>query len=188
LAHFRDWAPIIAVQLEYSLLERTAEGKLFPMAQEMGMGVMPWSPLKHGFLSGKFRRDSAGSADTKRDWGVPSEKDHVVIDALCAVADEVGAIPAAAAVALAWVRSRPGVASTIIGARRLDQLEANLAALDLNLTDAQVAKLNAVSKPALNFPGEINTHLAPPVGFPGATVDGQTWPLSPQLAASTNRY
>jgi hypothetical protein len=74
------------------------------------------------------------------------------------------------------------------GARRLDQLEANLAALDLNLTDAQVTKLNAVSKPTLNFPGEINTHLAPPVGFPGATVDGQTWPLSPQLAASTNRY
>ena len=60
--------------------------------------------------------------------------------------------------------------------------------VDLNLTGAQVAKLNAVSKPALNFPGEINTHLAPPVGFPGATVDGQTWPLSPELAASTNRY
>jgi aryl-alcohol dehydrogenase-like predicted oxidoreductase len=165
LAHFRGWAPIIAVQLEYSLLERTAEGELFPMAQEMGMGVMPWSPLKHGFLSGKFRRGGAGSVDTKRDWGVPSEKDHGVIDTLCAVADEVGAPPAA--VALAWVRSRPGVASTIIGVRRLDQLEANLAAIDLDLTDAQVAKLNAVSKPALNFPGEIKTHLAPPVGFPG---------------------
>jgi aryl-alcohol dehydrogenase-like predicted oxidoreductase len=188
LAHFRGWAPITAVQLEYSLLERTAEGELIPMAQEMGMGVMPWSPLKHGLLTGKFRRDGVGSVDTKRTAmaAVPSEGDHVVIDALCAMADEVGATPAA--VALAWVRSRPGVASTIIGARRLDQLEANLAALDLNLTDAQVAKLNAVSKPALNFPGEINTHLAPPVGFPGATVDGQTWPLSPQLAASTNRY
>jgi diketogulonate reductase-like aldo/keto reductase len=124
--------------------------------------------------------------DIKRDWGVPSEKDHVVIDALCAVADEVGATPAARA--LAWVLSRPGVASTIVGARQLDQLEANLAALDLNLTDAQVTKLDAVSKPALNFPGEINTHLAPPVGFPGVTVDGRTWPLSRQLAASTNRY
>jgi hypothetical protein len=89
----------------------------------------------------------------------------VVIDTLCAMADEVGATPAP--VALAWVRSHQGVASTIIGARRLDQLEANLAALDLNLIDAQVAKLNAVSKPAQNFPSEINTHLAPPVGcFP----------------------
>jgi diketogulonate reductase-like aldo/keto reductase len=84
-----------------------------------------------------------------------------------------------AAAALAWVQSRPDVASTTIGARRLDQLKANLAALDLGLTDAQIARLNAVSKPVLNFPGEINTHLAPPVGFPGATEDGQTWPLSP---------
>jgi aryl-alcohol dehydrogenase-like predicted oxidoreductase len=186
LVHFRGWAPIIAVQLEYSLLERTAEGELFPMAQEMGMGVMPWSPLKHGFLSGKFRRDSVGSVDTKRDWDVPSAKDHAVIDALCAVADEVGATPAA--VALAWVRSRPGVASTIIGARRLDQLEANLAALELSLTDAQVTALNAASKPALNFPGEINTHLAPMFGFPGTTIDGQTAPMLPQLAASPDRY
>jgi aryl-alcohol dehydrogenase-like predicted oxidoreductase len=117
LAHFRGWAPITAVQLEYSLLERTAEGELIPMAQEMGMGVMPWSPLKRGLLSGKFHRDSVGSVDTKRTAmaGVPSEGDHVVIDALCAMADEVGATPAA--VALAWVQSRPGVASTIIGAR-----------------------------------------------------------------------
>jgi aryl-alcohol dehydrogenase-like predicted oxidoreductase len=186
LAHFRGWAPITAVQLEYSLLERTTEGELIPMAREMGMGVMPWSPLKHGFLSGKFRSDSAGSVDTKRDLGAPSEKDHVVIDALCAVADEVGATPAAAA--LAWVRSRPGGASTIIGARRLDQLEANLAALEVDLTAAQVAKLNAVSEPALNFPGQINTHLAPMFGFPGTTIDGRTAPMLPQLAASPNRY
>jgi aryl-alcohol dehydrogenase-like predicted oxidoreductase len=66
LAHFRGWAPIVAVQLEYSVQERTAEGELVPMAQEMGMGVMPWSPLRHGLLSGKFRRDSAGLVDTKR--------------------------------------------------------------------------------------------------------------------------
>ena len=81
------------------------------------MGVMPWSPLKHGLLSGKFRRDGVGSVDTRRTAiaGVPSEGDHVVIDTLCAMADEVGATPAA--VTLAWVRSRPGVASTIIGAR-----------------------------------------------------------------------
>src|ERR1700720_2653277 len=99
VAHFRSWAPITAVQLEYSLLERTAEGELIPMAQEMGMGVMPWSPLKHGLLSGKFRRDGVGSVDTKRNAmaAVPSEGDHVVIDALCALAAEVGATPAAVA-------------------------------------------------------------------------------------------
>src|SRR3981189_2294346 len=91
IAHFRRWAPVIAVQLEYSLLERTAEGELFPMAQEMGIGIMPWSPLKHGFLSGKFRRENAGSVDTKRTaMDAPSETDYLVIDALCAVAEEVG--------------------------------------------------------------------------------------------------
>jgi aryl-alcohol dehydrogenase-like predicted oxidoreductase len=187
IAHFRGWAPIIAVQLEYSLLERTAEGELFPMAQEMGMGIMPWSPLKHGFLSGKFRRDNAGSVDTKRTaMGVPGEKDYVVIDALCAVADEVGATPAA--VALAWVWSRPGVESTLIGARRPDQLQANLAALDLTLTVAQMAQLNEVSKPALNFPADINNHVAPMFSFPGTTIDGYTAPASPMLSASANRY
>jgi aryl-alcohol dehydrogenase-like predicted oxidoreductase len=187
IAHFRGWAPIIAVQLEYSLLERTAEGELFPMAQEMGVGIMPWSPLKHGFLSGKFRRDNAGSVDTKRTaMGVPSEKDYLVIDALCAVAEEVGAT--AAAVALAWVWSRPGVESTLIGARRPDQLQANLAALDLILTDAQMAQLNEVSKPVLNFPADINAHVAPMFGFPGTTIDGYTAPASPMLSASANRY
>jgi aryl-alcohol dehydrogenase-like predicted oxidoreductase len=187
IAHFRGWAPIIAVQLEYSLLERTAEGELFPMAQAMGMGIMPWSPLKQGFLSGKFRRDNAGSVDTKRTArGTRGEKDYVVVDALCAVANEVGATPAA--VALAWVQSRPGVASTIIGARRPDQLQANLAALDLILADAQIATLNELSKPALNFPADINTHLAPLYGFPGTTIDGHTVPVSPPLAASAHRY
>jgi aryl-alcohol dehydrogenase-like predicted oxidoreductase len=143
-----------------SLLEHTAEGELFPMAQEMGIGIMPWSPLKHGFLSGKFRRENAGSVDTKRTaMGVPSETDYLVIDALCAVAEEVGAT--AAAVALAWVWSRPGVESTLIGARRPDQLQANLAALDLILTDVQMAQLNEVSKPALNFPADITTMWRP---------------------------
>jgi diketogulonate reductase-like aldo/keto reductase len=118
--------------------------------------------------------------------GVLGEKDYVVIDALCAVADEVGAT--AAAVALAWVRSRPGVASTLIGARRPDQLQANLAALDLILTDAKIAQLNEASKPALNFPAYMNTHLAPMFGFPGTTIDEQTAPASPLLAASTSGY
>ena len=114
------------------------------------------------------------------------EKDYFVIDELCAVAEEVGATPAA--VALAWVWSRPGVESTIIGARRPDQLQANLDALDLILTDAQMAQLNEVSKPVLNFPADINNHVAPMFGFPGTTIDGYTAPASPMLSASANRY
>jgi hypothetical protein len=76
----------------------------------------------------------------------------------------------------------------LIGARRPDQLEANLAALDLILTDAQMAQLNEVSKPVLNFPADINAHVAPMFGFPGTTIDGYTAPASPMLSASANRY
>ena len=93
-----------------------------------------------------------------------------------------------AAVALAWVRYRKGVASTLVGARRLDQLEANLAGLDLVLTEAQIAGLDMVSTPALNFPADVNSRLGPVLGFPGTTIDGRTLPQSPMLAASAARY
>jgi aryl-alcohol dehydrogenase-like predicted oxidoreductase len=156
IARFRGWAPIIGLQLEYSLLERTAEGELFPMAESLGMGVLPWSPLKGGFLSGKYSSAHKGEVDTKRAGvvGGPSESDYVVIDALNDVAAEVGASPAA--VALAWVQGRPGVTSTLIGARRVEQFEDNLSALDVTLTEAQRATLDEVSAPKLNFPAENN--------------------------------
>jgi len=122
LADSHGWVPITAVQLEYSLLERTVEGELIPMARDLGMGVMPWSPLKSGFLSGKFSRRNSGPVDTARSAlvGTPSERDYDVIDVLERVAGEIGASPAV--VAIAWVQSRPGVSSTLIGARRVDQL------------------------------------------------------------------
>jgi aryl-alcohol dehydrogenase-like predicted oxidoreductase len=187
IAHFRGWSPIIALQLEYNLLERTVEGELIPMAQAMGIGVMPWSPLKSGFLSGKFSRDNAVVVDSARTArvGVPSEADHVVIDALKTVAADMGASPAT--VALAWVHGRPGVSSTLIGARRMDQLVANFAALDLKLTADQIAALDAVSKPALSFPAGY-AGLARMLGFSGATIDGVQTPPSPMLAANTARY
>jgi len=176
IAHFRGWAPIIALQLEYSLLERTSEGELFPMAQAMGMGIMPWSPLKSGFLSGKFRRGGVGQVDTKRTdlVGVPGEADYEIIEAVVEVASELGASPAS--VALAWVRSQAGVTSTLVGARRLDQLKANLDSLELTLSAEQIGKLTQVSKPKLNFPAENNETLAPMLAFPGMTIDGRTVP------------
>lgn len=183
IAHFRGWAPIIALQLEYSLLERTSEGELFPMAQAMGMGVMPWSPLKSGFLSGKFRRGSEGNVDTKRTSmvGVPSAADYGIIEVVVDVASELGLSPAS--VALAWVRSRVGVSSTLIGARRLDQLKANLDSLEVTLSAEQISKLDGVSKPKLNFPAENNETLAPMLAFPGTTVDGRTVPSPARLSA-----
>jgi aryl-alcohol dehydrogenase-like predicted oxidoreductase len=187
LARQRGLAPAIAMQLEYSLLERTSEGELIPMAQAHGMGVMPWSPLKNGFLSGKYTRDSNGAASARSKLvGTPSEHDFLIIDALAAVAAESGASPAA--VALAWVRDRPGVASTLIGARSLDQLKANLDAVDLPLTRDEAAMLDAASKPALNFPAPYHAELSPLLQFGGMTVDGRAYPVYPLLAASDVRY
>jgi aryl-alcohol dehydrogenase-like predicted oxidoreductase len=188
VAQFRGWAPIIAVQLEYSLLERTAEGELIPMAQSLGVGVMPWGPLRSGFLSGKFSRRNSGPVDSARSAlvGVPSERDYDVIDVLEQVADEIRESPAA--VAIAWVHGRPGVSSTLIGARRIDQLRSNFAALELTLTAEQLAALDEVSTPSLNFPADNNRELAPPLQFAGATVDGEAHGPSPFLAASEARY
>jgi aryl-alcohol dehydrogenase-like predicted oxidoreductase len=188
IAHFRGWAPMIAMQMEYSLLERTGEGELTPMAQELGLGVMPWSPLKGGWLSGKYTRENAGSAASGRAAlvGAPTEKDYLVIDALKAVAAELDASPAA--VALAWVQNRPGVTSTLIGARRIDQLHTNLGALDVRLTDAHLATLEKVSKPVLNFAADNNRDLAPMLAFAGATVDGKPTTAFPLLTANATRY
>lgn len=109
IAQWRGWAPITALQVEYSLLERTAEGELLPMAAQLGIGALAWSPLKSGWLSGKFSSANAGPVDTARGGlvGAPSPQDYVIIDALNEVAAGLGV--SAAQVALAWVRGRPGI-------------------------------------------------------------------------------
>jgi aryl-alcohol dehydrogenase-like predicted oxidoreductase len=187
VAHFRGWTPAIGMQVEYSLLERTVEGELIPMAAEHGMGVLPWGPLKSGWLSGKFHRDD-DDVDSLRAGivGGPAERDWQVIDVLHEVAAEAGVTPAATA--LAWVGARPGVTSVLIGARRLDQLKANLDAVDVRLSPQQVARLDEVSVPELNFPAANNRDLAPTLAFAGATVDGRPTAVSPLLEFSDSRY
>ena len=170
VAHFRGWSPVIAMQLEYSLLERTPEGELFPMAIERGIGVLPWGPLRGGLLSGKWSRKRTDAPDTRRGWVKAEESHYAVIDLLDDIADELNVTPAQ--VALAWVQNRPGVTSTLIGARRTDQLRTNLDAIDVRLTAEQASRLDAASEPALNFPADNNRHLAPGLAFAGATVDG----------------
>jgi aryl-alcohol dehydrogenase-like predicted oxidoreductase len=183
IARLRGWAPIIALQMEYSLLERTVEGELVPMARAMGMGVLPWSPLRGGLLSGKYSSANTASVDTARGQ-TPSQADLVVIDALSAVAQEVGAT--SAQVSLAWLLGRPGVSSVIIGARRMSQFEANLGALDVTLSDAHRATLDEVSAPKLNFPAENNATLAHTLQFAGATVDGRPSAAYPALLTSSS--
>lgn len=184
IARFRGWAPAVALQLEYSLIERTAEGELLPLAREMGIATMPWSPLRRGMLSGKYTRASAEPLSIGSPG--PTEREFAIIDVLTEVAAQAGATPAATA--LAWVQSRPGVTSTIIGARHEDQFDANVAALDVTLTEEQIAALDAASAPALNFPADNNRDLAPVLQFAGATVDGRRTAVLPSLQASPTRY
>jgi aryl-alcohol dehydrogenase-like predicted oxidoreductase len=188
IAHFRGWAPVTALQIEYSLLERTSEGELLPMAEALGMGVLPWSPLRGGQLSGKYVRHEGAPADSPRGdhMGVPNERDWVVIDAVAKVATEIGA--GSAEVALTWVRSRPAVTSTLIGARTIEQLRSNLASLDITLTPDHLATLDEPSTPTLDFPAPNNGRLGPMLGFGGATVDGVEFPVWPPLLASSARY
>jgi aryl-alcohol dehydrogenase-like predicted oxidoreductase len=188
IARFRGWAPVTALQLEYSLLERTSEGELLPMAQALGMGVLPWSPLRGGQLSGKYVRDNGTPADTRRAdlYEAPTEKEWAVIESVARVAGELDVT--SAQVALAWVRSRPTVTSTLVGARTIEQLRANLASLEITLTPGQLAALEEPSRPSLDFPAPNNAYLGPMLGFGGTTVDGVELPVWPMLQASPTRY
>jgi aryl-alcohol dehydrogenase-like predicted oxidoreductase len=186
IAKFRGWAPLIALQIQYSLLERTVEDELMPMAQELGLGVTPWSPLRNGILSGKYTRANAGNSETGRAAlrGVPlGEREYTLIDTLAEIArtHETSIV----AIALAWVQGRAGVTSTIIGVRTLDQLDDNLKALDVVLSADDVAKLDARSQPPVTFTS-INEAMARPGIQNGLTVNGITAPIfamAPQSAA-----
>jgi aryl-alcohol dehydrogenase-like predicted oxidoreductase len=182
-ANFRGWAPLVALQVEYSLLERTVEGELIPMAQELGLGVTPWSPLRGGVLTGKYTRENAASVEPGRGARVKSyfnERTFAIIDELVRIAGELNTTPAA--VALAWVQARPGVDSTIIGARTMEQLESNLSGLAVTLDADQVAALDAASTPTFGFPLPF-LEGAPMIMHAGAQVDGvpsEVWPMTPK--------
>jgi aryl-alcohol dehydrogenase-like predicted oxidoreductase len=171
MAHFRGWNPLIALQIEYSLMERTVEGEMVPMAEELGLGVLPWGPLKSGKLTGKYTRANGEKMQGLRGAraGDLNEKQYDIVDVVGKVAAECDTD--SSTVALAWLKARPGVSSTIIGVRTLAQLEANLKALDLSLTPEQIASLDNVSKPVLNFPADFLTH-SPSYSHAGATVNG----------------
>ncbi|QRK13752.1 aldo/keto reductase [Archangium violaceum] len=152
-ANLRGWAPIAAIQVEYSLLQRTTEHELLPMADELGLGVMAYSPLAGGLLTGKYRKGETGRVTSFK--GSVAHEDAgggaTVIDAVLAVADETGATPGQ--VAIAWVMAR-GV-HPIIGPRTHTQLEENLAAATLELSADQLRRLNEVSSVPGGYPHEL---------------------------------
>jgi aryl-alcohol dehydrogenase-like predicted oxidoreductase len=153
LAELRGWAPVIGLQTEYSLVERTPDRELLPMAQALGLGVVGWSPLGGGLLSGKYRRGETGRA-TGFGRLIHAEDDPrktATVDTVLAVADETGATPAQ--VALAWMGTR-GVLP-ILGPRTRAQLDDNLGAVGLALTGDQIARLDAASAVPLGFPHDM---------------------------------
>ncbi len=153
------------------------------MAQELGLGITPWGPLRGGALSGKYKRAEKGKHEAARGARVTSyldDKTYDLLELMEKIAVELGTtVPR---VALAWVQGRPGVTSTIIGARTLAQLEDNVGALDVKLAPSHVAALDAASTPTLPFPVNMLSAV-PSFAYGGTTINGQgsqAWSQAPQ--------
>src|SRR5882762_7242990 len=168
IADLRGWSPLVALQIEYNLIERTTERELIPMANEMGLGVVPFSPLANGLLSGKYSRQdfldksgSAGFQGSRRNaletLGKFTERNMDIVDEVRKVASEVQQSPAQ--VALAWLLSKSTVTSVLLGASKLEQLENNLSSLNTHLSPEQIKRLDDISRIAMGYPHE---HLANP--------------------------
>lgn len=157
LAALRGWSPFIALQIEYSLVERTVERELIPMAKALGLGVTAWSPLAGGVLTGKYNDGQpAGEArysnESMRTFLPQRDRQDRVVAALRTASQQTGR--SLAQVALAWLRYREVPVIPIIGARKLSQFQDNLASLTLELSAEQVKALDDASRIELGFPHE----------------------------------
>jgi len=175
IARFRGWSSFIGLQIEYSLLQRTVEQELVPMAGDFGLGITPWSPLSGGALSGKYTRSNAGQREGDRGALLAvDDKTYDVVDELEIIAKAHDT--SVASVALAWVHAQPGVTSIIIGARRMSQFEENIRALDVTLTGEELARLDAITTPTLGFPHNL-LPMAPSMTNGGTTINGVSAPV-----------
>jgi aryl-alcohol dehydrogenase-like predicted oxidoreductase len=155
LAMLRGWSPFVALQIEYSLVERTVELELIPMAKALGLGVTGWSPLSGGILTGKYHvhgSSEAGrmSSDMMKQFMPEEQRSARIVNAVKDVAEQVGR--SMAQVALAWLHYRPVPVIPIIGARKLTQLQDNLAGCDLVLSPDQLKALDQASRIEPGFP------------------------------------
>jgi len=158
LAQLRGWSPFVGLQIEYSLIERTVERELVPMAKALNVGLTAWSPLARGMLTGKYHGHGSSeqgrlNGDRMKDFMPEEQRTDRVVTAVKAVSDQTGR--SMAQVALAWLRCRPVPVIPIIGARKLSQLQDNLASFDLALSAEQVKALDEASQIDLGFPYEI---------------------------------
>jgi aryl-alcohol dehydrogenase-like predicted oxidoreductase len=155
ITELRGWSPLVGLQIEYSLAQRAGARDLIPMAAEMGLGVLPWSPLSMGVLTGKYRGEAAKTTSIGRAPFVAqservTEQALDIADAVRKVAEQVDRT--AAQVAIAWTLLNPAVVAPIIGVRTPEQLEENLGSLQVVFTAEQKAALDAASRIVLGFP------------------------------------
>jgi aryl-alcohol dehydrogenase-like predicted oxidoreductase len=158
LAQLRGWTPFAGLQIEYSLIERTVERELIPMAKALNVGLTAWSPLAGGVLTGKYHGHGSSepgrmSSDMMKDFMPEQQRTERIVAAVKAVSDETGR--SMAQVALAWLRNRPVPVIPIIGARKLPQLQDNLASFNLALSADQVTRLSEASRIELGFPYDL---------------------------------
>ncbi len=158
LAYLRGWSTFIGLQIEYSLIERTVERELIPMAKALNVGVTAWSPLANGVLTGKYHGHGSSepgrmSTDAMKQFLPEQQRTRRIVAAVKTVSDETGA--SMAQVALAWLRYRPVPVIPIIGARKLSQLQDNLASLALTLSAGQLKTLDDASHVELGFPYDL---------------------------------
>lgn len=153
IAQFRGWVPFVALQIEYSLIQRTVERELMPMARAFGLTVTPWGPLGGGVLTGKYSRGAGTPEDSKRASGNAhrlSERNMSIAKAVDAVADELG--KSSTQVSMNWLRAQGADVLPIFGARKISQLQDVLGALDFTLSPEHVKRLNDASAIELGFP------------------------------------
>jgi aryl-alcohol dehydrogenase-like predicted oxidoreductase len=150
LAELMGWSQFIALQVEYSLLARTAERELIPMAKHYGMTVTPWAPLAGGALTGKYLRGEQGRV--KPESNRRNDRAKTITEVVVGIAAELGV--SESHVALQWMMDRDFSCIPIVGATKIDQLNDNLKAIDTKLTPEHFKKLNEVSAIELGFPGD----------------------------------
>jgi aryl-alcohol dehydrogenase-like predicted oxidoreductase len=170
IAELRGWSPFVALQIEYSLVERTVERELTPMAAALGLPVLAWGPLAGGLLTGKYAGAAPGAGAAEPSGSAApagrleagdrrlTDRNHAIVAALSEVAADAGTTLARAAIA--WLRTRrPATVIPILGARSADQLSESLAALELDLSPDHLARLDEASHVDLGFPYEFLARL-----------------------------
>jgi len=154
IAEKHGWNKFVGLQYYYSLSGRDMEREVLPLAADQNLAVMPWSPLAGGFLSGKYTRDNEKIGSRRDHFDFPpinKDKSYDIIDVITEVGKQYNA--SAAEVALAWVRQQPGITSTIIGAKNIDQLRDNIKSVDIQLSADDLQKIDTVSALPKEYPG-----------------------------------